>query len=61
MIVDSSTILATFFRESGAEDLLSTIMGAGFVGIGSPTAAETRLVLTGRMKPDFGKTDLELV
>jgi ribonuclease VapC len=50
VIIDSSAILAIFFRESGAEVLLSTILEAGFAGIGSPTAAETGLVLTGRMK-----------
>jgi len=41
VIVDSSAILAIFFRESGAEAILSTIVGADFAGIGSPTAAET--------------------
>ena len=41
MIIDSSAILAIFFREGGAEDLLSAILDADFAGIGSPTAAET--------------------
>lgn len=50
MIIDSSVILAIFFRESGAEGLVSAIVDADFAGIGSPTAAETGLVLTGRMK-----------
>jgi ribonuclease VapC len=49
VIVDSSAILAIFFRENGAETLLSTIIDADFVGIGSPTAAETGLVLTARL------------
>lgn len=69
MIVDSSAILAIFFRESGAEALLSTIMDADFVGIGSPTAAETGLVLTGRLEQNatgsllrfFQETGIEVV
>jgi ribonuclease VapC len=50
VIVDSSAILAIFFRESGAEAILATIMDADVVAIGSPTAAETGLVLTARLK-----------
>jgi hypothetical protein len=42
VIVDSSAIVAIFFRETG-------IVDADFVGIGSPTAAETGLVLTARL------------
>jgi ribonuclease VapC len=69
VIVDSSAILAIFFRESGAEALLSTIMDADFVGIGSPTAAETGLVLTGRLEQNatgsllrfFQETGIEVV
>ncbi|HEV7426951.1 MAG TPA: hypothetical protein VGQ46_11335 [Thermoanaerobaculia bacterium] len=43
-------MLAIFFREPGAEDLLATILDADFAGIGSPTAAETGLVLTARLQ-----------
>jgi uncharacterized protein with PIN domain len=50
VIVDSSAILAIFFRESGAEAILSAIVEADFAGIGAPTAAETGLVLTARLK-----------
>jgi ribonuclease VapC len=50
VIVDSSAILAILFRETGAETLLSQIVDAEFVGIGSPTAAETGLVLTSHLK-----------
>jgi uncharacterized protein with PIN domain len=50
LIIDSSAILAIFFRETGAEDLLSTILEAEFAGIGAPTAAETGLVLTARLQ-----------
>jgi ribonuclease VapC len=69
VIVDSSAILAILFRESGAEALLSTIMEADFAGIGSPTAAETGLVLTSRMKQNatgallrfFRETGIQIV
>lgn len=46
MIIDSSAIVAIFFRETGAEEILATIVEADFAGIGSPTATETGLVLT---------------
>ena len=69
MIIDSSAILAIFFRETGAEELLSAILGADFAGIGSPTAAETGLVLTSRLKTNatgsllrfFEETGIEIV
>lgn len=69
MIVDSSVILAIFFRESGAEAILSTIVDADFAGIGSPTAAETGLVLTARLKQNatgsllrfFEETGIEIL
>jgi ribonuclease VapC len=40
LIIDSSAILAVFFREPGSEELLAAILGADFAGIGSPTAAD---------------------
>ena len=69
MIIDSSAILAIFFRENDAEALLSTILNADFAGIGSPTAAETGLVLTGLIKQNaavsllrfFEETGIEIV
>jgi ribonuclease VapC len=69
LIIDSSAILAIFFRETGAEELLSAILDADFAGIGSPTAAETGLVLTGRLQRNatgsllrfFGETGIEIV
>jgi ribonuclease VapC len=69
LIIDSSAILAIFFRETGSEDLLSTILGAEFAGIGSPTAAETGLVLTARLQRNatgsllrfFEETGIEIV
>ena len=69
MIVDSSAILAVFFRESGVEELVSTIVDAEFAGIGTPTAAEAGLVLTSRLQRNatgsllrfFEETGIEIV
>jgi ribonuclease VapC len=69
VIVDSSAIVAIFFRESGSEELLSTIVDADFAGIGAPTAAETGLVLTaslgqnatGSLLRFFEETGIEIV
>jgi len=69
LIIDSSAILAIFFRETEAEELLSTILEAEFAGIGSPTAAETGLVLTARLQRNatgslarfFEETGIEIV
>jgi len=69
VIVDSSAILAIFFREQDAESLLATILAADFAGIGAPTATETGLVLTGRLQVNatelllrfFSETGIEIV
>ena len=69
MIVDSSAILAIFFREPEAESLLTAIVDADFAGIGAPTAAETGLVLTARLGQNatgsllrfFEETGIEIV
>lgn len=69
MIIDSSAILAVFFRETGAEELLSAILDADFAGIGAPTAAETGLVLASRLQKNatgsllrfFEETGIEIV
>jgi ribonuclease VapC len=69
VIVDSSAIVAIFLRETGAEDLLSALVEADFAGIGSPTAAETGLVLTTRLGHSatgyllqfFGETGIEIL
>jgi ribonuclease VapC len=52
LIIDSSAIVAIFFRESGAEEILASIVEADFAGIGSPTATETGLVLTAALGED---------
>jgi len=69
VIIDSSAILAIFFRERGADELLSEIVDADFAGIGSPTAAETGLVLTARLNKNatglllrfFNETGIQIV
>jgi len=69
LIIDSSAILAIFFREPGADELLAAILDADFAGIGSPTAAETGLVLTARLEKNaagsllrfFEETGIEIV
>jgi ribonuclease VapC len=69
VIVDSSAIVAIFFRESGSEELLSTIVEADFAGIGAPTAVETGLVLTANLGQNatgsllrfFEETGIEIV
>jgi ribonuclease VapC len=69
LIIDSSAILAIFFREAGSEELLSSILDADFAGVGAPTAAEMGLVLTGRLQKNaagsllrfFEETGIEIV
>jgi ribonuclease VapC len=69
LIVDSSAVLAIFFRESGADDLLAAILDADFAGVGSPTAAEIGLVLTARLEKNaagtllrfFEETGIEII
>jgi ribonuclease VapC len=69
VIVDSSAILAIFFREKGASATLASIFHADFAGIGTPTAVETGVVLSSRLKYDatlllrrfFLETGIEVV
>ena len=49
MIVDSSALLALVFREPGHERLVEAAAGAGWLGIGAPTLAETGIVLAARL------------
>jgi len=48
MIIDTSAILAVFFKEPGYEAILDNLIGAETVGIGAPTLAETAIVLEAR-------------
>ena len=49
MIVDASAILAIVFREPGFQDLMERLRSADFVGAGTPTLAETGIVLHARL------------
>lgn len=49
MIVDASALLTVIFREPGYEDVLAKLQSADFVGAGSPTLAETGIVLHARL------------
>ena len=52
MILDTSAILAVLFREPGHERLIEKLLAAGRRGVGTPTLAETGLVLAGRLEGD---------
>lgn len=52
MIVDSSALVAITFREPGHEQLVEKVTGAASAGIGTPTLAETGLVLGWRLRQD---------
>jgi ribonuclease VapC len=49
MIVDSSALLAIVFREKGFERLLANIQNAPSAAVGTPTLAETAIVLHARL------------
>jgi ribonuclease VapC len=49
MIVDSSALLAVIFREPGHEDVIERMAAAPFLAAGTPTLAETGIVLTARL------------
>lgn len=52
MIVDTSALVAITFREPGHLDLVTKLVGAPSAGIGTPTLAETGLVLAARLRRD---------
>ena len=49
MIIDTSALISIAFREAGYEGLLDRIHAAGSVAAGTPTLAETGIVLQGRL------------
>ena len=49
MIVDTSAIIAIVFKETGYENLIEKLADADYLGIGTPTLAETGIVLTARL------------
>ena len=52
MIVDSSAILAIVFQEAGYETLLDSMEGSPGAAAGTPTLAETGIVLQARLGDD---------
>lgn len=52
MIMDSSAIVAIFFKEPGYETLTRKLSKASEVGIGGPTLVECGIVLTARFGYD---------
>jgi ribonuclease VapC len=52
MIVDSSALVAITFREPGHAELIAKMAAAPATGIGTPTLAETGLVLGWRLQQD---------
>ena len=57
MIVDTSAIIAIVFKEPGHEELIQKMSKAETLGIGTPTLAETGIVLSARLGSG-GKTIL---
>ncbi len=51
MIVDSSAVVAIILREPGHNGLLEQLGAASGAGIGTPTLAETGIVLAARLGP----------
>jgi ribonuclease VapC len=52
VIVDTSALIAIVFREPGHAGLVSRLASATTAGIGTPTLAETGLVLAARLRRD---------
>jgi ribonuclease VapC len=50
MIVDTSALLAIVFKEPGHEELIQKISETEYLGIGTPTLAETGIVLSARLR-----------
>ena len=52
MIVDTSALVAITFAEPGYQELIAKLAGAPSAGIGTPTLAETGVVLAARLGQD---------
>lgn len=52
MIVDSSAMLALFFREAMADRIEEALVSAEVVGMGAPTLTETAIVLASKLGED---------
>ena len=51
MILDTSAVVAVMMKEPGWEVLFEKLSAGGTIGIGTPTLAETGIVLTSRIGP----------
>lgn len=52
MIIDTSALVAITFAEPGHQELIAKLAGARSAGIGTPTIAETGVVLAARLGRD---------
>ena len=52
MIVDTSALVAVVFQEPGFEALVDKLVASDLKGIGTPTLAETGIVLAARLGSD---------
>ncbi|HUB37618.1 MAG TPA: type II toxin-antitoxin system VapC family toxin [Streptosporangiaceae bacterium] len=52
MIIDTSALVAITFAEPGHQELIAKLTGATSAGIGTPTIAETGVVLAARLDRD---------
>jgi uncharacterized protein with PIN domain len=52
VIVDTSALLAIVFQEPGYDRLIGTLVAADAVAAGTPTLAETAIVLSARLGAD---------
>jgi ribonuclease VapC len=52
VIIDTSALVAITFAEPGHQDLIAKLAGAPSAGIGTPTIAETGIVLAARLRRD---------
>jgi ribonuclease VapC len=52
VIVDTSALVAVTFREPGHQELVTKLARTPSAGIGTPTLAETGLVLAARLRRD---------
>ena len=49
MIVDTSAVIAIIFKEPGYQKIIEKLVEAQYLGIGTPTLAETGIVLSARL------------
>jgi ribonuclease VapC len=52
VIIDSSALVAIVFQEEGFEGLVEKLVSSESAGIGTPTLAETGIVLAARLRRD---------